>query len=124
MKYKTTKKEMKENYNKIIGIDYCMAQYLLRGQNANSYCAGIYGWTCDNYEIFTKYGNILLSTGYDPIKSKNINKSDKKVNEIIKKYENIAQNIINKDLKFQTLYKKCDELLHTCINEILESEAE
>lgn len=123
MKYKTTKKEMKENYNKIIGLGYCDAQYLLKGQSANSYCDSVYGWACDNYDIFTKYGNILLSTGYRPIKSKNINKSDKKVHEIIRKYENIAQNITDKDLKSQSISKKCDELLHNCINEILESEA-
>lgn len=87
MKFKVTKKEMVNVYNKILGSGYCTLQYLLQYQTPIAYSAGVNGWNCDYYNI----DNILISTGYGPINSKNMI-SDY---DIIKEYEIKAQKIIN-----------------------------
>lgn len=68
MKYHTTKKEIKNNYNRILGIGYCQAHHLLKWINPVSYCSGVYGWSCDNYDI----DGVMISTGYNYIGSVNM----------------------------------------------------
>ena len=63
MKLQTTKKAIKNNFNTIISIGYCDAQYLLWFKNPFAYSAGVYGWACDYYQI----NNVCISTGYSPI---------------------------------------------------------
>ena len=63
MKLKVTKKQIRENFNTILSIGYCDAQYLLSSKAPFAYSEGIYGWCCDYYQI----GNICISTGYSPI---------------------------------------------------------
>lgn len=67
MKYKTTKKAMRESYSHIIGIGYCNAQHLLNWETPFAYSAGESGWSCDYYEV----DGVLISTGYQHIKTKN-----------------------------------------------------
>lgn len=66
IKYKTTKKAMKESYKTIIKIGYCDAQYLLKFENIIAYSTRVEGWSCDYYDI----EGILISTGYAPIENK------------------------------------------------------
>ena len=66
MKYQTTMKAIRNNYRTILTVHYCELQNLLRDVQPESYCAGVYGWNCDNYEIDT---DCMLSTGYRPIGS-------------------------------------------------------
>jgi hypothetical protein len=63
MKFKTTKKAMKENYSTIIGIGYCNAQHLLNFEEPIAYSTRAEGWACDYYVV----NNVLISTGYAPI---------------------------------------------------------
>ena len=63
MKFKTTKKEMKENYSRIIKLGYCSAQNLLRYLDPIAYSSGRDGWSCDYYDV----KSVLISTGYQPI---------------------------------------------------------
>lgn len=123
MKYKTTKKEMKENYYNIVRAGYCELQHLLRTKEANSYCTGIYGWACDNYELIgSKQRILLLSTGYNPITSKNINKSRGELEKIIKKYETKAEKINMKNgYNLNDIKKRLDILIRDFVDEILES---
>ena len=72
MKFKVTKKEMNRNYDTILGIGYCRLQNLLRNTDAIAYSVRAEGWACDYYVI----DNILISTGYSPLKSKNLNSID------------------------------------------------
>ncbi len=120
MKYKTTKKEMKENYYNIVGTDYCELQNLLRLKDANSYCVSVYGWACDNYELTGSKRHILLSTGYNPITSKNINKSKSELDKIIKKYEKKAEKTQHtKNMTHQQIEKKLNKLIVKFVDEIL-----
>ena len=84
MKIKTTKKEMKRIYKNIIPISYCGMYDLLYYKEPITYCAGIYGWSCDNYAINK---NTLISTGYSPINGIKVNY------EKIKKYNDLAREI-------------------------------
>ena len=63
MKFKTTKKAMRENYNTILKIGYCNIQNLLQYEEAIAYSTRAEGWACDYYEV----GNVIISTGYAPI---------------------------------------------------------
>ena len=85
MKFKATKKEMKQNYTKIIGIGYCNAQFLLHYKNSIAYSTRAEGWACDYYDI----DGVLISTGYSYLDNKNTYADY----EIIKEYNNKAEKI-------------------------------
>ena len=86
MKFKVTKKEMKQNYYRIIGIGYCEAQHLLYYAEPIAYSAGVNGWACDYYDI----DGVLISTGYSYLDNKNTYADY----EIIKEYNKKARDII------------------------------
>jgi hypothetical protein len=86
MKFKTTKKNMKDNYDKIISIGYCNAQQLLRYENEIAYSTRAEGWACDYYDV----DGVLISTGYAPLTEKNA----KKNYDLMSEYNNKAE-VIN-----------------------------
>ena len=94
MKFKATKKEMVNGYNKILSAGYCTLQYLLQYQAPIAYSAGVNGWSCDYYNI----DGVLISTGYNPINSKNMI-SDY---DIINKFEIEAKKIVYSDMDYET----------------------
>jgi hypothetical protein len=108
MKIKTAKKSVKNAYYKIYKIGYCNAQYLLEGLSPFAYSSGIYGWSCDYYEI----EGICISTGYSPI-GKNIDY------DLIRKYEDKAMKILdNYNIDYQKRKNKVNKLLLKFIKEI------
>lgn len=66
-KIKTTKREMKNNY-RILSFGYCDVQSLLAYESPVAYSAGVYGWSCDYYDI----DGVIICTGYSPITTKNM----------------------------------------------------
>ena len=64
MKYKTTKKNIRNSESKIISVGYCNLQNLLSVVQPFAYSSGTYGWACDYYTIPHE---ICVSTGYSPI---------------------------------------------------------
>lgn len=111
MKIKTTKKEMKKAYKNIIPISYCSMYDLLYYEEPITYCAGIYGWSCDNYLI---NNNTLISTGYSPING--IKADYKKVNT----YNNLGRKIINDNkLTEKQKKKEIEKLLNEFVKEII-----
>lgn len=118
MKVKVTKKQVLDNYYHVISVGYCDLQDLLRFKNANYYTCGVYGWSCDIYDL----GNgVALSTGYRPFG--NLKASyyhiTKKYNEKAKKVHN--QYYDNK-IKYDTRNKKLEKLLNEFVNECLQLE--
>lgn len=80
MKFKISKKEIKNKYKNVIKVGYCEAQNLLSCEDAFAYSSGVNGWACDYYDI----DGVIISTGYAPIgKEADYN--------IIKKYNNEAR---------------------------------
>lgn len=109
MKIKATKKEMVNEYYRILGTGYCTIQNLLRYQNPIAYSAGKNGWSCDYYNV----DGILISTGYNPINSKNMI-SDY---NIINKFEIEAQKIVySSDMD----YKQREKIINQYLYELLE----
>ena len=115
MKFKTTKKEMKQNYHRIIGIGYCDAYYLLRYEEPIAYSAGVYGWACDYYDI----DGVLISTGYSHLDNKNTYADY----EIIKEYNNKAREIENNNQNYDTRKEQINELLSEFITKTIIKEA-
>ena len=108
-KIKASKSEIKDNYY-IISSGYCSMQYLLRYESPVAYSSGVYGWSCDYYDI----NGVVISTGYSPINSKNTNASY----ELIKKYELKASKIENDyTTDYKVRQKKIKRLLLKLIQE-------
>ena len=63
MKFKTTQKAIKANYNTIICVPYCGLQNLLSCESPIAYTVRREGWSADIYDM----GNgIAIVTGYAP----------------------------------------------------------
>ena len=113
MKFKTTRKQINQNYSSIISIGYCDAQYLLQGKNPIAYNAGYCGWNCDIYDI----NGVAVVTGYRPWG--NIHPDYK----LIKKYEDEARKICCGSWEnYQNMLDQMDQLLNQFIEEVTNDE--
>lgn len=101
-KLKTSKKEVKENNYLILSVGYCKLQNLLKYQNPIAYSSGVYGWACDYYDI----DSVIISTGYNPLSSKNMVSNY----ELIKEYDDKAS-LIDYTLPYQVRKDKVNALL-------------
>ena len=63
MKFKTTQKEIRANYNKIICVPYCELQNLLNYESPVAYTVRREGWAADIYDMS---GGVAIVTGYAP----------------------------------------------------------
>ena len=109
MKFKTTKKEINQNYSCVICIGYCDAQYLLNGKNPIAYNSGYYGWNYDLYDV----NGVAIVTGYRPFG--NIRPDY----DTIKKYEDEARKIAcNSWGNYQKMLDQVDQLLNQFIEEV------
>lgn len=106
MKMKTTKKNMKESYDKILKIGYCDAQYLLQFEEPTAYSTRAEGWACDYYDI----DGTLISTGYAPI-------GESVDYKTVKEYEEKAREIIRNDEVYEDKKIKVNELLKEFISQ-------
>ena len=106
-KVKVSKKQMKENY-RILSVGYCDLQFLLKHKDPIAYSSGSYGWSCDYYDI----NGVVISTGYNPIKSKNVNDSY----DLIKEYNEKARNI--EYTTYEEMVSKLDDLLDEFIEKV------
>lgn len=123
MKLKASKREIKENSYRILSVGYCDAQYLLRACEPFSYCCGVYGWSCDNYEINNGKHRLIISTGYAPIESQNISKDIlKRKYDIVKKYEDKARKINCEVSGWDNIKKRLDRLVNKFVEEVCSDE--
>lgn len=60
MKFKTTRKEIVNNYSNIRAVGYCDLYYLLSFKNPSAYTCGVYGWNFDVYAL----DGLTICTGY------------------------------------------------------------
>lgn len=63
MKFKTTQKEIRANYDKIICVPYCGLQTLLSYESPVAYTVRREGWGADIYDMG---GGVAIVTGYAP----------------------------------------------------------
>lgn len=84
MKYKTTKKAIREMGYPVFCIGYCDLQNLLRFVEPFAYSTRAEGWACDYYKV----GDIILCTGYAPI--------GRKIDyNLCKEYDKAGQDVFN-----------------------------
>ena len=63
MKFKTTQREIKENYKTVISVPYCGLQNLLNYESPVAYTVRREGWAADIYDM----GNgVAITMGYAP----------------------------------------------------------
>ena len=109
MKFKTTKKEIYQNYKNVICVSYCKLDYLLTNHEPIAYNSGVDGWKCDIYDI----NGVAIVTGYQPFG--NIRPDY----NIIKKYEDEARKICGDSWgSFQNMMDQVDQLLNQFIEEV------
>ena len=84
MKFKTTQKAIRVNYNTIICIPYCGLQNLLNYENPVAYTSRREGWGADIYDMG---GGVAIVTGYAPFG--NVRPSY----ELLERYERTAEKI-------------------------------
>jgi len=84
MRFKTTQKAVRNQYNTIIKLGYCDAQYLLQNYYSEAYTTRLEGWGCDVYDLG---GAVALTTGYAPFGNSTVDY------KTIEELENKAQKI-------------------------------
>ena len=103
MKIKTTQKEIKNRFKKIVCVGYADLQHLLSYESPICYTIRREGWASDIY-IFD---DIAISTGYAPF------------GNIKVKYDITARKIVeNWDIKHDTKVKKVNKLLEKFLEEV------
>lgn len=100
MKYKTTAKELKAGYYRIISAGYCDLQSLLCYKDPVAYSSGVYGWNFDVYDI----GGVAIVTGYRGMPSKNTKAEYALISEYEKKSE--GKTAAEKDILIAEFIKK------------------
>ena len=99
MKLKTTKKQIRESAYQLYAVGYCELDRLLAYQSPFAYSSGVYGWSCDYYNL----DGVIISTGYSPI-------GESIAYDLQKKYNNLAKKAHSRD--------EMGELLQDFLNEI------
>lgn len=95
MKFRTTRKAVKENFAKVISVGYCTLQKLLIYETPIAYTCGVYGWNADIYA----FGNVAIVTGYRPF-------GDDVDYNLCKEYERKAKGL--RDLGRPYAYRKAE----------------
>lgn len=117
MKFKTTKKEIRDNYHYIVGTHYCSLQTLLDCERPIAYSSSVYGWACDYYEVSNKQGRfILISTGYSPLKDQNVKPDYEKMKE----FENRARQILYGKQEIPTAYETKKAMLKDLVSDFVD----
>ena len=82
MKMHVTRKQIMDNFQKVVYIPYCEAETLLRFSSPIGYNSGVYGWNFDLYA----FGNVAVCTGYRNFpgtRAKNVREFEKKARKIL-----------------------------------------
>lgn len=114
MKFKTTQKEIRANFNKIICVPYCGLQTLLSYESPVAYTVRREGWGADIYDMG---GGVAIVTGYVPFG--NIRPSY----ELRERYETDAEKIrYNYSLAWEEQRKQLEQLAMAFIEEVTRHE--
>ena len=109
MKIKTTQKEIKSRFKKIVCVGYADLQHLLSYESPIYHTIRREGWASDIY-IFD---DIAISTGYAPFGNIKVKY------DILRKYDNTARKIVeNWSIKYDTKVKKVNKLLEKFLEEV------
>ena len=114
MKFKTTQKAIKANYNTIICVPYCGLQNLLNYENPVAYTERREGWAADIYDMG---GEVAIVTGYAPFG--NIRPSY----ELLERYEKQTEQIrYNHSVTWEEQREQLEQLARAFIEEVTRHE--
>lgn len=114
MKFKTTQKEIRANYNEIIYVPYCGLQTLLNYESPVAYTVRREGWAADIYDMG---GGVAIVTGYAPFG--NVRPSY----ELRERYETDAKKIrYNYSLAWEEQREQLKQLARAFIEEVTRHE--
>lgn len=114
MKFKTTQKAIRANYDKIICIPYCGLQNLLNYESPVAYTVRREGWAADIYDMG---GGVAIVTGYAPFG--NI----RPFYELRERYETDAEKIrYNYSLAWEEQREQLKQLAKAFIEEVTRHE--
>ena len=114
MKFKTTQKEIRENFNKIICVPYCGLQTLLNYESPVAYTSRREGWAADIYDMG---GGVAIVTGYAPFGNVRFGY------DICRKYEKQAEKIrYNYTLSYDRQRDMLKSLAKKFVKEVCEND--
>ncbi len=114
MKFKTTQKAIRANYNKIICVPYCGLQTILNYESPVAYTVRREGWAADIYDMG---GGVAIVTGYAPFG--NIRPSY----ELRERYEKQAEKIrYDYNLSYEQQRKQLEQLARDFIKGVCNHE--
>lgn len=115
MKFRTTRKEILENYPIVIKAGYCSLQTLLSFDDPIAYTVRREGWSADVYQITER---AVIVTGYAPFGNYSLKY------ETARNYEKTAETIrYDLSLGYEDMKKELRNLQITLIEEITKKEA-
>ena len=109
MKSKVTRKSMRM-FNQILSVPYCSVYYLLKYHTPIAYSAGTYGWDCDYYYL----GGVLISAGYRPLNTKDMEYDMEKVYAAEKAACEVWESNKTREEKDEII----DKMLYTLIDDL------
>ena len=113
MKFKTTKKAMKDYEPRAVG--YCKLQSLLSYTDPIAYATRAEGWACDYYDLEGSNGRkLLISTGYAP-------QGEPIGYELTQKYEHKAEKIAY-TMSYEDKKALLNDLIRAFVDEVLGNE--
>ena len=115
IKFRATRKQLRENYWFVFPLGYCQVQYLFRNINPGCYLDRVEGWACDVYEVHPYY-SACFSTGYAPLG----NVPDKVCTKVHRKadvYDKLALHVIDLNRNKGRKKKTYDEQV-TLVNKL------
>ena len=110
MKYKITKKEVKNNYRNIIRVGAVELYYLLKFTEPAAYTSGVYGWNADIYD----FDNVAIVTGYRSFG--NITPDY----DIVEKYNQLGKEIYEEKHNSSKDWNEEDEVKKNRLNKLIE----
>lgn len=110
---KMTMKEVKRMYENIISVGYCELCHMLQYTDRIGHTEGVYGWNANIYQLDQ---NTCICTGYRPFGNIDVNYG------ITKKYNEEARQLNAKNMKYEEIKEKLEELKEAFKNEALKIE--
>ena len=98
------------NYKYVFKTGYYGLSNICKHIEPQYYNSGVYGWNCDIYVDYQH--DIMISTGYRNMKGKTIPSS------ILKKYDDIAVDIISNRHNFEREYQLLEENYNNFLQEL------
>ena len=115
IKFKTTRKQIVNNFRNVIALGYCQCAHLFVNHDAFAYTAGIYGWNADCYNFDCSKSTVFV-TGYRPF-----GVFDNKISEKADIYDKLAELAKNKYFHENWEFRRWDKVKKYLLNRFVKT---